>query len=478
MARRISIQCYIKKGLPQIKILGIPQTKGTELASKIQTLFSYYKLPLPYENIQLNVTPGGISYRGYLELSFFISLYSTLFPGKLPWILEETLFLGEINLYGELFFDTDGEERKLIYYAKSLGFRNIIYPSIEGTCPPFKDMNFYSIKDIGDILTNNYRKLELATIPQKETKQSDTFMLEDIKKILPLLAGKHPIYIIEKNFINKKVFLENLLIFLPEPDAEEQEEIFLSRKQTDSIPAIIINSSLSKKELAGTQSPFSEGIFAKYRNGLLLVEEISSFSRDRVLLFKEILEKKFIDFLLQERKIPHNFWILFFDYPCPCGNYFHPEEQCLCSHKEIKKYHSHVDLHLRNHIEAVFLANNSMCLYTAQEIEKLQGKMKKAISVQKERYKEENFRFNAFIPAEKIDRYCVFQDGKTEAYFHEATVSFSREEKDSIRRIARSVADFHGNPYLSIEDIRQALFFKEKVPFYETPGLKNLPKNP
>lgn len=473
--KKISIQTLIRKGIPSIKILGIPNQKSIEISSKIQSVFISNQIQLPFENIQINISPSGIKhYYNYLDFSIFASLLFALnedLKNIPPEFIENSIFLGEINLFGEVEYSESFIPHIILSYNN--GFRNIFLPkqSLEDTLV-LENLNYYFIKNIKDLINKNFKPEKgKKNIIQIYTPKKELEIPEKLLKLLPIaISGKHPVLILENHKLNKSFLLEQMEFLFPELDRNEILQILLfhSKHKEMKRPYTKLNPSITKKEILGDSN--CSGLLLENQYGILFLEDLQNFDRNVLLLFKEILEKKEIKIRYkngEEILIENNFWFFFSAQTCACGNYLSKEKECICNQRKILDYIKKFIILLKYQIDLFFYINhNKIVILREKEIQILKDQIKRSIEIQKKRFENENFKFNSLITLDKIEEYCLFDSKQTKEYFEEI-LSNSFYEKKIQLKISRTIADFKEHILITKEDLIEANEYRKILSLYE-----------
>ncbi len=468
--KKISIQCVIRKGIPGIKILGISNQKSNELAIKLQTIFAVNQINLPYENIQVNISSNSIKqYTNHLDLSIFISIFLSIYNEyeQIFEPIDHMLFLGELSLIGEL--EKVENLKKFILNASKVGFKKILlsYKHYDESLQ-FNDIEYIFIHNIKDILQ---KKLIFSRgiLPVKicEDHVDNIKLPKAMLKLFPVIAGKHSIYMIEKQNINKTELLKNIIYFLPEIKKEEVEYLLSIQKEHYKLsrPYIQISSNITKKEFLGDK--IFNGILYENQKGILLFENINSFHQDILIIIKELIEKKYIKSNHLNMNIFNDYWIIITSKTCLCGNLYNPLKECSCNTKQIKNFYQKFKLILKDHIDVIYFIDQQYINLKKNIINLINKKMKRVYELQEERFKNESYKFNAQIPDEKIELYCDFQDSFTSHYWEKLTKYLTENEKKIIRRIARTIADYHNNLRITVRDIQISFDYRKALNYIE-----------
>ncbi|MFN3603332.1 MAG: magnesium chelatase domain-containing protein [Leptonema sp. (in: bacteria)] len=480
--KKISIQTVIRKGIPTIKILGIPAQKSIEICTKLQTILLSNEINLPFENIQINITPSGIKhYANYLDFSILVSLLFAIHPETQEEIIQEDsldnfLFLGEINLLGEI--EYSNSLTSIIAQSYKYGFKKIFIPqaNLEDTID-LVDLEYFTLTHMKDLIDKKYKqekgkkKLVPEKIPKKEIQ-----IPKNLIKILPILiSGKHPVLILENQKLNKNSFLEQIQYLFTDMEKEESLEILIFNPNLKKVkrPFSKINPSIQKKELID----YPRNILLENQNGILFCEDISLFEKKTVLFFKELLEKNEVKIYTKEKEefhISNKFWIFFSAQTCPCGNFLNPHKECTCTQKTIFEYIKKFIIHLKYQIEIYFydVDFNFMSL-KKEEVENMREKIYKAIQIQKNRFSNESFGYNSLIPVERVEEFCEVDSMKTKESLDGFLIHTNPYyEKKIILKIARTIADLKDHHLITKEDIIEATELRNIIYLYEEPTLK------
>ena len=100
----------------------------------------------------------------------------------------------------------------------------------------------------------------------------------------------------------------------------------------------------------------------------------------------------------------------------------------------------------------------------SESSEEIYKRVYSAIEIQKERFKKEDFCYNALIPAKYISKYCHL--GKTESDFIRTAFekfSFSLRSYHKVLRVARTIADLDQEDSISIVHLSEAVSFRKAL---------------
>lgn len=472
IARKISIQTVIRKGIPTVKILGISNQKSLDLSIKLQTIFLCNHISLPYESIQTNISPSLIkNYPSYLDLSLFMSIYLSFNENPIfnENHIEEFLFLGELTLLGEL--ETFNDITSLVVQGKQLGFNKFIIPkNAQNDFLEIENIEIAFISHIQEILNNSLNFIKKSNNNYIIVKPAANLQIpKKLLDVLPLIAGKHSIFFLEKQALNKVEILNTLKYFLPDITSKEKDAFLLVHKKIIPRPTIIIPNNTTKKELIGDKKSYVESILFKNQFGLIIIENINLSNKDLIFFYKSFLENQSINYY--NFTLRNSFWNLFFSLPCPCGSHLISRNDCICSQKQIISFHQKFNLYLKDVIDVIYQIENEYITLSNNQILEIQEKIDYAVQIQIERFKDEDFLYNSEIPINLIETYCKFNDKETEEFWKEKTKHYNTNELKIIRKIAQTLADYSGNLRITKNDVELAIQFRNPINLFEEPRI-------
>ena len=164
-------------------------------------------------------------------------------------------------------------------------------------------------------------------------------------------------------------------------------------------------------------------------------------------------------------EFPANFMLLAAMNPCRCG-YYPDRNKCNCTEHDVKKYLEKVSGPIMDRID-LCTRMNSVSYKELSSDEKLEdsatirARVNKAVEIQKERYKDEDFQFNGDLKGRLIKKYCKLGK-KEEAMLKNVyeTFSLSVRTYEKILKTARTIADLEGEENIKERHLAEALSFR------------------
>lgn len=122
----VEVEADISVGIPAFDIVGLPDTAVKESRGRVKSAAKNCGLSFPVSRVTVNLAPADIKKEGAIyDLPVLMSVLSA--AGQIPLNLEDTVFIGELSLTGEL-----RPVRGLLamaIHAKNCGFKRFFVPA-------------------------------------------------------------------------------------------------------------------------------------------------------------------------------------------------------------------------------------------------------------------------------------------------------------------------------------------------------------
>ena len=145
-------------------------------------------------------------------------------------------------------------------------------------------------------------------------------------------------------------------------------------------------------------------------------------------------------------RYPADFQLIVALNPCPCGYHNSKTHECNCSPYEIQRYLSRISHPLLDridiHLEVPEVNYKEISSERSGESSEVIRERVKAIrEVQKDRFKNEIFKYNSEIPEKKLKKYCALDSNK-------------------ILKIARTIADMDGCENIKEDHVLESIQYR------------------
>jgi magnesium chelatase family protein len=164
---------------------------------------------------------------------------------------------------------------------------------------------------------------------------------------------------------------------------------------------------------------------------------------------------------------PASFMLIGAMNPCPCGNFGHPEKECLCNPYKIQKYRSKISGPLLDRIdiqlEVPALKTSEIIGDAPQEhtSSEIRERVIKARKIQRSRYDGSNIHCNSQMTPKMIKKYCKIGDGSKKLLQSAIDrMGFSARAYDKILKVSRTIADLELSPEIEQKHIAEAIQYR------------------
>jgi magnesium chelatase family protein len=204
-------------------------------------------------------------------------------------------------------------------------------------------------------------------------------------------------------------------------------------------------------------------------HGVLFLDELPEFNKNVLENLRQPLEdgKVTISRALMSLSYPARFMLAVALNPCPCGYYTDTRHKCTCSPQQIQKYMSRISGPLLDridiHVEVPALSYEELSRKApGQDSSVMRAEVKKARSLQLERYKREKRVFcNAHMESRHIRKYCDL-DQESQSLLKNAIekLGLSARAYDRILKVSRTIADLDNSEGIKGQHVAEAIQYR------------------
>ncbi|MCR5847528.1 MAG: YifB family Mg chelatase-like AAA ATPase [Lachnospiraceae bacterium] len=491
----ICVETDTSNGLPTFDMVGMLNSEVREAKERVKVSLKNNGFSIPPLRITVNLSPADIRKDGTkFDLPIAISLLISL--GEIEQkSTEETVFLGELGLDGELKFVKG--VLPIVIEAKKQGFKRIIVPKensfeaaaiegieVFGLSSLLEVVRFLSLEENERI--NDYPPVKIDIDELFKSHQYDydvdfadiTGQKELKRACVIAAAGFHHVLMIGPPGCGKTMAAKRMPTILPPLSYEESLEVSKIYSVSGYIkkfgslmvkrPYNSPHHTITENALSGGGNVPKPGVISLSHRGVLFLDEAVHFDKRALEILRQPLEdrKIVISRSAGTFEYPSDFMLIAAVNPCPCG--FYPDRnRCRCSENQIKNYIGKLSGPIMDRIdicvysEAIEYDNLKNAGNNEEDSASLRKKIIIARNIQEERFKGNKIRFNSEMTIREIEKYCKLEPAD-EVFLEKAfrNMRLSARAYHKILRVARTIADLDGKERITKRHLAEALNYR------------------
>lgn len=490
-AKEVRVEVDITRGLPGFFMVGLAENCVKESRVRVQAAITNAGFDFPRGKISVNLAPADVQKRG-TAFDLTIALAILQASGVIPALkMTKVAAIGELSLTGEI-----RPVRGMLSLAESIkqqGMQYLIVADENGkeaglidglkvkTASNFQDVVNALLSDkIEDL--KSPAKSELIFEDNTSLDMADVCGQEEAKRALLIAAaGNHNFLLVGSPGSGKSMMAHRLTSILPPLNYEES----LSLTKIYSLAGLTLDGNLIAKRpfrsphhsvtkaglIGGGSVVIRPGEISLASFGVLFLDELLEFPRSVLEVLRQPLESGTITLSRASHSAtyPATIALACALNPCPCGNFGHPQRDCICSELTIRKYQSklsgplidRIDLYV--HVWPVKLSSMQNGTSGHSSLS-LKNQVISARKLQEERLglgmtngkmNRQQITTKTFITSEAM-KFLIDSAEK---------LAFSARGFDRIIKVARTIADLELRKEVNVHHIGEALYYRPSSGF-------------
>ncbi len=499
-AQLIRVEVDLAGGLPAFQMVGSLGSEVRESKERVCVAMKNSGFQLPPCHITVNLAPADRRKDGTafdLPIAMGLLRDMELLPEE---TLQDTLFLGELGLNGEI--KKVKGVLPIVQEAVKKEIRKIVVPgenALEAAViPGITVWGVNSLTELVAALLNPseegkhiYKpRIRAEELLQKEGGKGrgdfrEVTGQENAKRgAMIAAAGFHNLLMVGQPGVGKSMIAGRIPGILPPLTLEESLEVtgifsvagLLSAGQAliTQRPFFAPHHTVTQAALIGGGTGIPRpGMVSLAHRGVLFLDELPEFSRTVLDSMRQPMEDHKVQIARAAGMInyPSDFMLVAAMNPCPCG-YYPDRNKCRCTQPQIEKYLGKVSGPILDRIDLCVELQPVDILHLQRSVlstgsEEMKEKIRCAREIQTERFAGTGYRFNGDIPSADMEKYCGLgaeETGVMERMYD--TLKLSARAYHRILKTARTIADLEGSKNIIKDHLLEAACYRPSEKYW------------
>lgn len=481
----VSVEVHLAPGLPGLAIVGLPEASVREAKDRVRAAIvnSGYRFPL--QRITCNLAPADLPKEGSrfdLAIALGILAASQQIPAAPLAGLE---VLGELSLSGEIRAVRGALPAAL--KASAAGHALLVPEANQAEACLAQDARVHVARELGALCAALHGKaLPAVSVPPPAPFEPPAEDLAEVRGQAPAkraleiaAAGAHSLLFIGPPGGGKSMLAHRLPGILPPLEAEEALEVAavasiagdFDPRRWGRRPFRAPHHTASGVALVGGGTHPKPGEITLAHQGVLFLDELPEFDRRVLEVLREPLESGTITISRAARQadFPARFQLVAAMNPCPCGHLGDAGASCRCTPDQIARYRARISGPLLDRIDLQLFVprveRERLLAGADAPPEESSADVRDRVIAARARQLARQGRPNARLGVRELERHAR-PDAAGAGLLQQATqkLGLSARAYHRVLKLARTIADLHGEAAVPPSAIAEALRYRQPGP--------------